>query len=150
MHIRTEVGHGRQRARAQPRRQPPHAVVGGCAWAFVEDQRIERWQHRAQRAQQRQVIRGKALVAPADHIRLAQLLAAPQPRLEAQRCGRLVISPQLLQQRLRRRPQLIADAAQVHGSARLEHVAQLDEEDALLVTAQRRQRHRGERAAAGV
>eukprot|EP00964_Phaeocystis_antarctica_P045263 scaffold26044_cov63-Phaeocystis_antarctica.AAC.2 len=59
----------------------------------------------------------------------------------------LVISPQLLQQRLRRRPQLIAGAAQVHGEARLEHVAQLDEDDARLVTTQLRQRHRGARTA---
>eukprot|EP00964_Phaeocystis_antarctica_P108737 scaffold73267_cov67-Phaeocystis_antarctica.AAC.3 len=53
-----------------------------------------------------------------------------------------MVSPQLLQQRLRRRPQLVAGAAQGHGEARLEHVAQLGEEDALLVTAQLRQRHR--------
>eukprot|EP00964_Phaeocystis_antarctica_P124924 scaffold88567_cov61-Phaeocystis_antarctica.AAC.6 len=75
--------------------------------------------------------------------RSAALLAAPQPQLEAQRCGHLMISPQLRQQRLRRRPQLIAGAAQVHGEARIEHVPQLGEEDALLVTAQLRQRHRG-------
>ena len=48
----------------------------------------------------------------------------------------------LLPQRLRRRQQLVADAAQGHGHARVEHVAQLAEDDALLVTAQLRQRHR--------
>eukprot|EP00964_Phaeocystis_antarctica_P009573 scaffold5205_cov69-Phaeocystis_antarctica.AAC.2 len=68
--------------------------------------------------QQRQVGRGEALVVPTDLLRLAQLLAAPQPHLEAQRCGHLVISPQLRQQRLRRRPQLIADAAEVQARAR--------------------------------
>ena len=62
-------------------------------------------------------------------------------------CGHLVISPQLLQQRLRQRPQLAAGAAEGHGDARIEHVAQLAEDDALLVTAQRRERHRGPRAA---
>ena len=70
--------------------------------------------------QQRQVGRGEALVVPTDLLRLAQLLAAPQPHLEAQRCGHLVISPQLRQQRLRRRPQLIADAAEVLVTAQLE------------------------------
>eukprot|EP00964_Phaeocystis_antarctica_P146537 scaffold112850_cov66-Phaeocystis_antarctica.AAC.1 len=75
-----QPGYGRQRARAQPRRQPLHAVVG-C---------------------------GEALVPTGDCLRLAQLLAAPHAQLVAQRCGRLVISPQLRQQRLRRRPQLIA------------------------------------------
>eukprot|EP00964_Phaeocystis_antarctica_P108397 scaffold73003_cov64-Phaeocystis_antarctica.AAC.3 len=54
-----------------------------------------------------------------------------------------MISPQLRQQRLRQPPQLIAGTAQVHGEARLEHVAQLADEDALLVTAQREERHRG-------
>eukprot|EP00964_Phaeocystis_antarctica_P116416 scaffold80357_cov63-Phaeocystis_antarctica.AAC.3 len=73
----------------------------------------------------------------------------PSPRLVTQRCGGLVVSPQLRQQRLRRRPQLIAGAAQVHGGARLEHVAQLGEEDALLVTAQRHERHRGARRGGG-
>jgi hypothetical protein len=83
----------------------------GC-W-LDEDQPLERWQHRAQRAQQRQVHevgRGEALVDPADVLRLAQLLAAPHPQLAAQRCGSLVISPQLLLLRLRRRPQLVAFA----------------------------------------
>ena len=47
--------------------------------------------------------------------------------------------------RLRRRAQLIADAAEVNGDARLQHVAQLGEDDALLVTAQRHERHRGAR-----
>ena len=42
-----------------------------------------------------------------------------------------MISLQLRQQRLRRRPQLIAGAAQGHGEARVEHVAQLDKDDAL-------------------
>eukprot|EP00964_Phaeocystis_antarctica_P152284 scaffold120117_cov59-Phaeocystis_antarctica.AAC.2 len=61
----------------------------------------------------------------------------------AQGCGHLVISPQLLPQRRRQqRPQLAAGAAEVKGEARLERVAQLAEDDALLVTAQFRQRHR--------
>ena len=37
-------------------------------------------------------------------------------------------------------------STQGHGDARVEHVAQLAEDDALLVTAQLRQRHRGARA----
>jgi hypothetical protein len=37
---------------------------------------------------------------------------------------------------LRQRPQLAAGAAEGHGDARVEHVAQLAEDDALLVTAQ--------------
>eukprot|EP00964_Phaeocystis_antarctica_P053282 scaffold31266_cov60-Phaeocystis_antarctica.AAC.1 len=139
-------GHGRQRARAQPLRQPLHAVGAGC-WLDY-DQHHERWQHRAQRAQERQVCRGEAFVETVDLLRLAQLLAAPYAHLEAQRCGRLMISPQLGQQRLRRRPQLFADAAQGHGNARLEHVAQPVEEDARLVTAQLRQRHPPARAVA--
>eukprot|EP00964_Phaeocystis_antarctica_P087112 scaffold55232_cov63-Phaeocystis_antarctica.AAC.5 len=57
-----------------------------------------------------------------------------------------MISPQLRQQRLRQLPQLMAGTAQVHGGARLEHVAQLCEEDALLVAAQRHERHRAARA----
>ena len=64
-----------------------------------------------------------------DPFGLAQLLAAPHPHLAAQCCGRLVISPQLLPKRLRRLPQLIGDAAEVHGDARIEHVAQLGEDD---------------------
>ena len=60
------------------------------------------------------------------------------PQLAAQRCGRLVASLQLLQRRPRRRPQLVADAGQGDGEARVEHVAQLDEDDALLVAAQLR------------
>eukprot|EP00964_Phaeocystis_antarctica_P053247 scaffold31252_cov63-Phaeocystis_antarctica.AAC.2 len=125
-----------ERARAQPLRQPPYAVGAGC-W-LAEDQRLERWQHRAQRAQQPQVGHGEVLAVALNLLRLAQLLAAPQPHFAAQRCGRLVISPQLLLQLLRRRPQLMAGAAQGHGEARIEHVAQLGEEDALLVTAQPR------------
>ena len=69
-------------------------------------------------------------------------LQLPLPCLAAQRCGRLVVSLQLLARRLRQLPQLAAGAADGHGDARIEHVAQLDEDDALLVAAQRRQRHR--------
>ena len=36
----------------------------------------------------------------------------------------------------------LLSAAEGHGDARVEHVAQLDEDDELLVAAQRRQRHR--------
>ena len=64
------------------------------------------------------------------------------PQLAAQRCGRLVASLQLLPRRLRQLPQLVADAGEGHGDARVERVAQLDEEDALLVAAKRGQRHR--------
>jgi hypothetical protein len=59
-----------------------------------------------------------------------------------------MISLQLRQQRLRRRPQLIAGAAQGHGEARVEHVAQLDKDDALLVGSTPRAPSR--RGAAGV
>eukprot|EP00964_Phaeocystis_antarctica_P149501 scaffold116654_cov60-Phaeocystis_antarctica.AAC.3 len=96
------TGHGRQRTHAQPRRQPLHAIGAGCL--LDEGQRLERWQHRTQRAQQRQVVRGEALALPPDILRLAQLLAAPQPQLEAQCCGSLMIGSQLLQQCLYRRP----------------------------------------------
>ena len=84
-HMKTlelQVAHGGQAARAQPLRQPLHAVGAGC-W-LEEAQRLERWQHRAQRAQQRQVVRGEAFaMTSGGHLRLAQLLAAPQPRLAA-------------------------------------------------------------------
>eukprot|EP00964_Phaeocystis_antarctica_P025426 scaffold14290_cov63-Phaeocystis_antarctica.AAC.6 len=149
--------------RAQLLRQPLHAVEARCAGAgcaiaccalaeptqagcaVAEAQLLERWQHRAQRAKQRQVGRGEALVDPIAPLRLAQLLAAPHPHLEAQRCGYLILSPQLQQQRLRQLPQLVVGAAQEHGEARLEHVAQLAEDDALLVTAELRERHRDAR-----
>ena len=52
----------------------------------------------------------------------------------------LVVCLQLLPWRLRQLPQLAARAAEGHGDARVEHVAQLDEDDELLVAAQRRQR----------
>eukprot|EP00964_Phaeocystis_antarctica_P160407 scaffold131973_cov72-Phaeocystis_antarctica.AAC.2 len=77
--------------------------------------------------------------------RLAQRLAAPHACSAAQRCGLVVISLQLLQQRLRQRPQLAVGAAECHGNAWIELVAQLAEDDALLVTAQLRQRHRARR-----
>ena len=137
-----ELGHGRQRARAQPLRQLLHTVGAGC-W-LVEVQHLDRWQQRAQRAQQLQLLRGETLLPAAELLRLAQLLAA-DPQLAAQRCSRLVTSLQLRQQRLRRRPQLVADAAQGHGDARVEHVAQLDEEDGVLVAAELGQRHRDAR-----
>eukprot|EP00964_Phaeocystis_antarctica_P051196 scaffold29862_cov51-Phaeocystis_antarctica.AAC.1 len=54
-----------------------------------------------------------------------------------------MISPQLLQQRLRQLPQPAAGAAKVHGAARVERIAQLNEDDALLVLAQAHERHRG-------
>eukprot|EP00964_Phaeocystis_antarctica_P021784 scaffold12091_cov69-Phaeocystis_antarctica.AAC.4 len=141
MHAQSEVGHGRQRARAQPRRQPLHAV--GAGWPFEEDQRVERWQHRAQRAQRRQVGLGEALALPArvDLLRLTQLLAAPHPHLAAQRCGRLVLNPQLRPQRLCRFPQPAAGAAEGHGIARLERVAEVGEDDARHVVAERREKN---------
>ena len=58
------------------------------------------------------------------------------PQLAAQRCGRLVVSLQLLQRYPRRRAQLVVDAAQGHGDARVEHVAQLHEDDSLHVAVQ--------------
>eukprot|EP00964_Phaeocystis_antarctica_P095276 scaffold61782_cov78-Phaeocystis_antarctica.AAC.3 len=139
----TKPGHGRQRTHAQPLRQPLHAVE-----LFGEEHHGERWQHRTQRAQRRQVGCGPHLFE-AYYPRLAQLLAAPHPQLGAQRQGRLMTSPQLLQQRVRRLTQLVADAVEGHGDARIEHVAQLAEDDALLVTAQLRERHRGAAAARG-
>eukprot|EP00964_Phaeocystis_antarctica_P009801 scaffold5330_cov59-Phaeocystis_antarctica.AAC.4 len=74
------------------------------------------------------------------------------PHLAAQCCSRLVISPQLRQQHLHRPPQLIADAAERHGDARPARsidrsgrarctVAQLDADDARLITAQLGKRH---------
>ena len=69
--------------------------------------------------------------------------------IAAQRCGHLVISPQLLPQRRRQKHlQLATGAAEVHGEARLERVQQLAEDDAVLVGAELRQRHRGARAVA--
>ena len=69
--------------------------------------------------------------------------------IAAQRCGHLVISPQLLPQRRRQKHlQLATGAAEVHGEARLERVQQLAEDDAVLVGAELRQRHRGARARA--
>ena len=57
-----------------------------------------------------------------------------------------MVDPQLLSKRLRRLPQLAADAAQVHGDARVQHIAQLVEDDALRVLVEHRQRrHRGAR-----
>ena len=50
--------------------------------------------------------------------------------------------------RARRRAQLVADAGQGHGDARVVHVAQLHEEDALLVAAQPGHPHIATRAAA--
>eukprot|EP00964_Phaeocystis_antarctica_P098765 scaffold64733_cov62-Phaeocystis_antarctica.AAC.8 len=44
---KTQLGHGRQCARAQPVSQPLHAVGAGCAVGFDEAQLLERWQHRA-------------------------------------------------------------------------------------------------------
>ena len=58
--VEIQQGHGRQRARAQLLRQPLHAVGAGC-W-LAEAQLLERRQHRAQRAQQRQVVGGEALL----------------------------------------------------------------------------------------
>ena len=51
---------------------------------LVEPQRLERGQHRAQRAQQRHVGRREILATPVDRLRLAQLLATPHAHLEAQ------------------------------------------------------------------
>eukprot|EP00964_Phaeocystis_antarctica_P099134 scaffold65022_cov57-Phaeocystis_antarctica.AAC.1 len=117
-HSEPQRGHCRQRVRAQPLSQPLHAVENGCT--FEEDQRLEHWQPQNQRPQR------------------PQLLAAPHPQLEAQCCCRLVLSPQPLPQRLRLLPQLMAGAAEGHGDARLDRVAQPFEDDAHLVTAEPR------------
>ena len=69
------------------------------------------------------------MVPAVDLLRLAQLLAAPHAQLAAKRCGRLVVSLQLRQQRLGRRPQPVAGAAKGHGGARVEHVARLLEDE---------------------
>ena len=52
-----------------------------------------------------------------------------------------MVSPQLLMHRLRRLPQLVTGAAEVHGEARFEHVAQLDEDYARFVAAELRESH---------
>eukprot|EP00964_Phaeocystis_antarctica_P023331 scaffold13058_cov72-Phaeocystis_antarctica.AAC.3 len=137
---KNQVSHGRQRARAQPLRQPLHAV-GTAEWGAVDEvatdevatdevQLLEHWQHRAQRAQRRQVrvVFGVDCNAPVDLLRLAQLLAAPHPHSVAQRRDSLVLSPQLLPQRLRQLPQLMTGAAEVHGETWLERFAQLAED----------------------
>ena len=58
--------------------------------------------------------------------------SAPAPSAAASRCTPsgpvLEYSTRTRQQRLRRRPQLIAGAAQGHGEARIEHVARLFED----------------------
>eukprot|EP00964_Phaeocystis_antarctica_P075145 scaffold46337_cov62-Phaeocystis_antarctica.AAC.2 len=48
--------------------------------------------------------------------------------------------------RLRRLPQLVTGAAEVHGEARFEHVAQLDEDYARFVAAELRESHVSEAA----
>eukprot|EP00964_Phaeocystis_antarctica_P075728 scaffold46760_cov39-Phaeocystis_antarctica.AAC.4 len=107
---------------------------------LVLAQRRERHRHSNHRK-----CRHRVLTTPVDLLRLAQLLA-PNPHLEACRCQPLVLNPQLLPQRLRRPPQPAAGAAEVHREARLENAAQMAEDDALLVLAQLRGRHRGVRA----
>jgi hypothetical protein len=109
---------------------------------ITEGQLLERRKHRVQLGQRRQVGCSKALVPPLDPRRLAQLPAVPHAHLDAQRRGLLVISPQLLLRgRRQQRPQLFAGAAEVHDEARLERVAQLAQDDALLVAAQLRERY---------
>jgi len=63
---------------------------------------------------------------------------------------RIVVSLQLLALRLRQLPQLAAGAGEGHGDAWVEHVAQPDEDHALLVAAQRRQRHRASAPRKGI
>ena len=89
-----ERGHGRQRARAQPLQQPRHAVVEG--WFLLELEALQRRELRAKPAQERQVVGEEAIAEAGELLRLAQLLAALLAQLEAQRCGRLVVSLQLL------------------------------------------------------
>ena len=59
---------------------------GPARWLADEVQLLERWQHRAQRAQQLQLVRGEVFVEAL--LRLAQRLAVPMPQLAAQRFGR--------------------------------------------------------------
>eukprot|EP00964_Phaeocystis_antarctica_P115664 scaffold79647_cov59-Phaeocystis_antarctica.AAC.1 len=56
----------------------------------------------------------------------------------------------LPQRRRQKHPQPTAGAAEVPGEARLKRVAQLADDDAVLVGAELRQRHRGARAFAAV
>ena len=93
-------------------------TTGETGWVFDEAQVLERWQHRAQRAQRRQIGHREALVDPADFPRLAQRLAA-RPHLEAQRCCSLQL---LLQRRRQQLSELAAGAAEVDGEAWLERV----------------------------
>ena len=98
------------------RQQLPHAVVVG--WLLDELQALQTLELPAKLAQQRQIVGEEVaeVVADAGDLhRLAQLLAARLAQLEAQRCGRRVVSLQLLLQRPRRLPQLIVDAAEGHG-----------------------------------
>jgi len=140
-----QPGHGRQRACAQPFRQMMQAVLDEALPALEsEDQVLERWQHRAQPAKPRQIcdkeLQEKALDLPDDLPCLAQLPAAQRSHKGAQCCGCLMVGPQLLAQRLRGRSQKGAYAAEIHGDARLERVAQLAEDDAHLVAAEQRER----------
>ena len=133
-----ELGHVQQRARGQPRHQPLHAVGAGC-W-LDDHQPLELWQ-REQRAQQRQLVRGQACANPGELRRLAQQPAGPTSRLLVEHmAGRHMLNLQLLALLQRRRPQLFADAAQGYGDARVEHVAQHEEDDAQFVIAQLGQR----------
>ena len=67
------------------------------------------------------------------------------PRLEILRTARSATTLRRRQQR----PQLFVGAAEVHDEARLERVAQLAQDDALLVATQLGQRHRDARALSG-
>ena len=79
---------------------------------------------------------------------LGQLRNTLEPRLAMYFSSASKELRALLPLRLRQLPQLAASAAEGHGDARVERVAQLDEDDALLVTAQLGERHRDARGGA--
>ena len=146
------VERGQHRAQRAQRRQVgrgyPHRTELEQVAPMAEDgvllvlaQHRERHRHSVSRKWRH----GHTATVPLDLLRLAQLLA-PKPHLEAYRCHRLVLSPQLLPQRLCLLPQPAAGAAEVHREARLENAAQMAEDDALLVLAQLRERNLGARA----
>jgi hypothetical protein len=140
-----QPGHGRQRARAQPLRQPRHAFGAGCSLA--EAQHLER-RHcagstdpsvhsRARSSSERPLLYDETIVVSRSSLQLR----SPSLRHNAAAASWSALS--CCRSAGVSAPQLATDAAKVYGDARIEHVAQLAEDGALLVTAQLRQRHRG-------
>ena len=87
-------GHCRQRVRAQPLCSPSASRCTPSKMAALsKDWRLEHWQPRNQRPQRPPARPLRDLCCDTiDVSRLAQLLAAPHPQLEAQCCCRLVLS----------------------------------------------------------